>query len=245
MVKITSKAGLAVILSKLKSFEEPKVRVEQYSTDSEIAATVLWHAHFKDIEEKVALEKKSKDIKNMIVERELMISELEIQSKEAKGNCKTAKKLMLTMILVILTASVKATIPGDCVTGTISYWTFDNESNTTKDDYDGNHGTAVNGPVWNSTGQIGGILQFDGINDYLSTAAAPSPSAISKSPAGAAMRCSPAVTRMFLDEPALIASAAEANADVPALSVSVMSMVRISSRRSRVAATMLAPSFSR
>ena len=45
MTKNISKSGLAVALSKLKGFVEPKVRVEQYATDPEIAAEVLWNAY--------------------------------------------------------------------------------------------------------------------------------------------------------------------------------------------------------
>ncbi len=43
MVKISSKKDLAVALSKLKGFISAKVRVEQYMTDSEVAADVLWN----------------------------------------------------------------------------------------------------------------------------------------------------------------------------------------------------------
>ncbi len=39
-----SKSRLGIILSKLKGFEDPKVKVEQYTIDSEIASNVLWHA---------------------------------------------------------------------------------------------------------------------------------------------------------------------------------------------------------
>lgn len=39
-----SKKSLAIILSRLKAFEDPKVGVEQYSTDPEIAAEVLVQA---------------------------------------------------------------------------------------------------------------------------------------------------------------------------------------------------------
>lgn len=45
--KIASKSGLAVVLSRLSVFQRPKVRVEQYPTDSEIAAEVLWSAFMK------------------------------------------------------------------------------------------------------------------------------------------------------------------------------------------------------
>jgi len=49
-----NKSGLAIHLSKLKPFETPKVHLEQYSTDSEIAADILWNAYMlKDIEGKL------------------------------------------------------------------------------------------------------------------------------------------------------------------------------------------------
>ncbi|MBU0666069.1 MAG: METTL5 family protein [Nanoarchaeota archaeon] len=49
-----SKKELAVRLSKLKTFENPNVMMEQYPTDSEIAAEVLWFAMLKgDIEGKI------------------------------------------------------------------------------------------------------------------------------------------------------------------------------------------------
>jgi len=51
---INSKARLAVELSKLKVFDEPDIKSEQYPMDSEIGAEVLWDAYFKgDIENKV------------------------------------------------------------------------------------------------------------------------------------------------------------------------------------------------
>ncbi len=55
--KIGSKKELAKILSKLEGFYEPKVIDEQYSTDSETAAELLWNAYFLgDCEEKVILD---------------------------------------------------------------------------------------------------------------------------------------------------------------------------------------------
>ncbi|MBN2142153.1 methyltransferase [Candidatus Woesearchaeota archaeon] len=48
-----SKKELAIALSKLKVFEKPKMKLEQYPTDSEIAAEILWNAYMKgDIEGK-------------------------------------------------------------------------------------------------------------------------------------------------------------------------------------------------
>ncbi|MBS3101049.1 methyltransferase [Candidatus Woesearchaeota archaeon] len=44
MKETTSKSGLAIVLSRLEGFSEPKVRQEQYMMDSEIGASVLWNA---------------------------------------------------------------------------------------------------------------------------------------------------------------------------------------------------------
>jgi putative methylase len=44
---IESKKALAVLLSSLEGFRSPKVRVEQYATDAEIAAEVLWNGFMK------------------------------------------------------------------------------------------------------------------------------------------------------------------------------------------------------
>lgn len=45
MSKMMSKSKLAIILSKLEVFSDPKVRQEQYPTDSEVAASMLWNAY--------------------------------------------------------------------------------------------------------------------------------------------------------------------------------------------------------
>ena len=45
MRQIASKSGLAIVLSHLEGFYEPKVREEQYLMDSEIGASVLWNAY--------------------------------------------------------------------------------------------------------------------------------------------------------------------------------------------------------
>jgi putative methylase len=42
MKEIVSKSGLAIALSRLKGFKKPKVRAEQYMTEPEIAAEMLW-----------------------------------------------------------------------------------------------------------------------------------------------------------------------------------------------------------
>ena len=52
--EINSKSSLAIALSKLKGFESPDVKKEQYMTDSEVAATILWLAYMKgDIKDKI------------------------------------------------------------------------------------------------------------------------------------------------------------------------------------------------
>jgi len=45
-----------MVLSGLEGFKEPKVRVEQYSTDAEIAAEVLWQAYMKGDIAKVSVD---------------------------------------------------------------------------------------------------------------------------------------------------------------------------------------------
>lgn len=53
-MNLSSKSSLAIILSNLKGFKEQKVSLEQYTTDSEIAASILWDACLRgDIRQKV------------------------------------------------------------------------------------------------------------------------------------------------------------------------------------------------
>ena len=40
-----TKSQLAIVLSKLEQFKEPNANIEQYTTDAEIAADVLWNAY--------------------------------------------------------------------------------------------------------------------------------------------------------------------------------------------------------
>ncbi len=54
MKKSMTKSRLAILLSGLEGFKEPKVRQEQYLMDSEIGASILWNAYLlNDIEGKV------------------------------------------------------------------------------------------------------------------------------------------------------------------------------------------------
>ncbi len=54
-MKKMTKSQLAIRLSKLKQLEEPKPHLEQYPTESEIAAEVLWFAYMnKDINKTIA-----------------------------------------------------------------------------------------------------------------------------------------------------------------------------------------------
>lgn len=43
-----NKKQLAVLLSQLKTFEKPKLKYEQYQTDSEVAAEIVWFAYMCD-----------------------------------------------------------------------------------------------------------------------------------------------------------------------------------------------------
>ena len=59
MMEINSKSKLAILISRLKGFEIGKVRtdLEQYQTDSEIAAEIAWFAGYnKDISGKVIVD---------------------------------------------------------------------------------------------------------------------------------------------------------------------------------------------
>jgi len=57
MKEISSKSRLAIALSKLEGFKEPKVSVEQYVMDSEIGAFTLWNGLMKgDIRQKVSVD---------------------------------------------------------------------------------------------------------------------------------------------------------------------------------------------
>jgi putative methylase len=56
-MEISSKSGLAIALSKLKIFAKPKPELEQYPTESEIAAEIVWFARMKgDISGKVIVD---------------------------------------------------------------------------------------------------------------------------------------------------------------------------------------------
>jgi putative methylase len=46
-MEITTKKQLAVILSQLRGFERPDFRLEQYETESDIAAEIVWNAFYR------------------------------------------------------------------------------------------------------------------------------------------------------------------------------------------------------
>ena len=49
-----TKSQLAIVLSKLEQFKEPKPSIEQYTTDSEIASQILWSAFMMgDVKERI------------------------------------------------------------------------------------------------------------------------------------------------------------------------------------------------
>ena len=45
---INSKSRLAIVLSKINGFFDPKVRLEQYMTDSEVGAAILWFSYMNE-----------------------------------------------------------------------------------------------------------------------------------------------------------------------------------------------------
>lgn len=56
-------------------------------------------------------------------------------------------------------------------TGLVAYWSFDEGSGTTAEDFspaNANTGNLTNGPTW-TTGQIGRAVSFDGVDDYVNT----------------------------------------------------------------------------
>jgi concanavalin A-like lectin/glucanase superfamily protein/putative esterase len=58
--------------------------------------------------------------------------------------------------------------PVSPVENDVAYWKFDEGSGTTAADSSGNGNVAtLNGPTW-ASGEIGGALNFDGVNDYVS-----------------------------------------------------------------------------
>ena len=52
--RVASKGALGILLSKLEGFESPKVQDEQYSTDPEIGAEVLWQIAMRENLSKVS-----------------------------------------------------------------------------------------------------------------------------------------------------------------------------------------------
>ncbi len=69
--------------------------------------------------------------------------------------------------LLVLTIIALAPL---CQAGIVAYWSFDDGSGGTASDSSGNgyHGTLNGSPAW-VVGRIGGALQFDGADDYIST----------------------------------------------------------------------------
>lgn len=56
-MEVRSKSELAIALSKLEGFKQPKVSREQYVTDSEVAAEFLWFSAMKgDLRQKVSVD---------------------------------------------------------------------------------------------------------------------------------------------------------------------------------------------
>jgi len=56
MGKIGSKGALGIALSHIEPFNDPKVSAEQYMTDPEIGASVLWQLHMSENLQKVSVD---------------------------------------------------------------------------------------------------------------------------------------------------------------------------------------------
>ena len=80
-------------------------------------------------------------------------------ARDAAGNSATAS----------VTVAVSNTVP---VQGLVCHWALDEGSGTTATDASGsgNNGVLVNSPTW-TAGKLNGGLLFDGVNDYVGTAA--------------------------------------------------------------------------
>ncbi len=76
----------------------------------------------------------------------------------------------------LVSAPLSQTMNATGTGGLVGYWALNETSGTTAFDSSGNNnnGTLVNGPVWTSAGRVGGALQFDGVNDYVSLGNPPS-----------------------------------------------------------------------
>lgn len=73
--------------------------------------------------------------------------------------------LMVVAILVVLIGA--GSVAADLTDGLVAHWKLNETSGTIAEDSAGsNDGTLLNGPVW-TAGQIGGALDFDGINDIV------------------------------------------------------------------------------
>ena len=70
--------------------------------------------------------------------------------------------LIVAAILTLGSAGAAAFSPGDCPSGMVSYWTFDDQLNPGKDDYGNNHGTSIVNADWDANGKVGGAMRFYG-----------------------------------------------------------------------------------
>lgn len=77
--------------------------------------------------------------------------------------------LAITMLLCARHETAEAEDGGDLVRGLVGRWTFDEGEGTTARDSSGgaNHGKVTGGAKWKE-GKIGGALEFDGIDDFVS-----------------------------------------------------------------------------
>ena len=74
------------------------------------------------------------------------------------------KKLVIALAAVVCVTLAA----GQAQATLVGHWTFDNPDNIGKD-FAGSNDGIVYGAAWTSEGQIGGALDFDGIDDYVLT----------------------------------------------------------------------------
>jgi len=107
---------------------------------------------------------KGKNSGEIILENPMLISSLRTNTADEDLIC---FNYTITPIIDALTYIYNWTVDGNSIMDLLM--TFDTNNVITAKDYSGddNDGTVV-GPMWNSTGVVGGSYYFDGIDDYIS-----------------------------------------------------------------------------
>ena len=78
-------------------------------------------------------------------------------------------KMNKTAVIIVISALLAVCRFALAVNDPVAHWKFDEGNGTTAYDSAGSNDGTVTGATW-TTGQIGGALDFDGVNDYVKTA---------------------------------------------------------------------------